>query len=104
MSFGERLKKRREELKLTQEEVGAFINDELSRQAVSKWERDETYPEVEKVLLLSVKLDISLNELFTDELAYLNRNKESDSLIAIKYHGLITGMKTFAEMIKKMDL
>lgn len=40
--FAEKLKQRREELSLTQEELGASISEELSRQAVSKWERGKT--------------------------------------------------------------
>lgn len=35
----------------------------VSRQAVSKWELDEGYPEVDKLLLLSKKLNISLDSL-----------------------------------------
>jgi len=78
MYFSEKLKQRREEKELTQEDVASFFGDDFSRQAVSKWERDEAYPEVKKLLVLSVVLDISLDELFTDELAYLKKNKPSD--------------------------
>ena len=37
----------------------------VSRQAVSKWELGEGYPEVEKLLILSNKLNISLDSLMT---------------------------------------
>ena len=78
MSFGEKLKHRREELSLTQEDVGSYVSDELSRQAVSKWERDEAYPEVKTLLILSVKLGMSLDEMFSDELANLRRNEGNE--------------------------
>lgn len=35
---------------------------------MSKWERDEAFPEVEKLLKLAIKLGISLDELFEGEL------------------------------------
>ena len=104
MSFGEKLKRRREELSLTQEDIGSYISDELSRQAVSKWERDEAYPEVRSLLLLSVKLDMSLDEMFADELANLRRNDDNSSSLLDKYPGLLVGIKTFAEALKKMNL
>jgi transcriptional regulator with XRE-family HTH domain len=103
-SFGEKLKHRREELSLTQEEVGAYISEELSRQAVSNWERDEAYPEVKTLLLLSVKLDMSLDEMFADELTNLRQNKESVPPVLDSYPGFITGIRTFAEALKKMNL
>ena len=102
MPFGEKLRQRRDELGLTQEEMGANISSELSRQAVSKWERDEAYPEVEKLLVLATELDISLDALFADELAYLKRNKKSGPDLEKTYPGLITGLRTFAEAIKNL--
>ena len=102
MPFGEKLRQRRDELGLTQEEMGANISSELSRQAVSKWERDEAYPEVEKLLVIATELDISLDALFVDELAYLKRNKNSGPDLEKTYPGLITGLRTFAEAIENL--
>jgi len=41
----------------------------VSRQAVSKWEQGSGYPEVEKLLLLSSKLSVSLDNLMATEIA-----------------------------------
>ena len=41
----------------------------MSRQAVSKWEQGIGYPEVEKLLLLSSKFNISLDSLMSTEIA-----------------------------------
>lgn len=64
MTFGEKLTKLRKEKGLSQEEL-AFELD-VSRQAVSRWERDSGYPEIEKLLrmgrLFHVTLDYLLNE------------------------------------------
>ena len=68
MSFGEKIRKQREKLNMTQEDLSFSINEELSRQSISKWERGEAFPDVEKLLVLSKILNMSLDEMFSDEL------------------------------------
>ena len=65
MSFSENLKQIRREHHLSQEELAELLD--VSRQAVSKWEQGQGYPEVEKLLLLSKKLNISLDTLMSNE-------------------------------------
>ena len=48
MSFSENLKQIRKEHHLSQEELAELLD--VSRQAVSKWEQGQGYPEVEKLL------------------------------------------------------
>ena len=66
MSFSENLKQIRKEHNLSQEELAELLD--VSRQAVSKWEQGQGYPEVEKLLLLSSKLNISLDALMSVEM------------------------------------
>ncbi len=61
MSFGENLQTIRRKNRLSQEDLAELLG--VSRQAVSKWENGEGYPEVDKLLVLSEKLDISLDSL-----------------------------------------
>ena len=63
MGFAENLQAIRKENHLSQEELAEILD--VSRQAVSKWEQGTGYPEVEKLLLLSSKLDVSLDLLFS---------------------------------------
>ena len=67
MSFAENLKQLRKERQLSQEELAEILD--VSRQAVSKWEQGIGYPEVEKLLLLSSKLSVSLDRLMETEIA-----------------------------------
>ena len=48
MTFGEKIQKLRKEAGLSQEELSYQLG--VSRQAVSKWERDNGYPETEKIV------------------------------------------------------
>ena len=63
MSFAENLKQLRKERNLSQEALAELLD--VSRQAVSKWEQGEGYPEVEKLLFLSKTLNISLDALMS---------------------------------------
>ena len=65
MSFGENLQTIRKKNQLSQESLAEMLG--VSRQAVSKWELGEGYPEVDKLLLLSNKLNISLDSLLRNE-------------------------------------
>ena len=67
MSFADNLKQLRKERQLSQEELAEMLD--VSRQAVSKWEQGTGYPEVEKLLLLSNKLNVSLDSLLSTEIA-----------------------------------
>lgn len=65
MSFGENLQLLRKKNHLSQEGLAEMLG--VSRQAVSKWELGDGYPEVEKLLLLSKKLNVSLDSLLGGE-------------------------------------
>jgi transcriptional regulator with XRE-family HTH domain len=57
MTLGQRIKKARERLKMTQPALAAFFD--ISFQAVSQWERDEGYPEYEKLPQLRLALRVN---------------------------------------------
>lgn len=61
MSFGENLQAARRKKGLSQEELAGKL--EVSRQAVSRWEMNEGYPETEKLIALAKALDVSLDSL-----------------------------------------
>ena len=77
MSFGENLQSIRKKNHLSQEELAEMLG--VSRQAVSKWELGEGYPEVEKLLILSKKLNISLDSLMNSEATDFVPEKERSS-------------------------
>lgn len=61
MNTHEYLKYYRELNGFTQEEIADKLY--VTRQAVSKWERGESYPELENIILLSDLYDISIDQL-----------------------------------------
>lgn len=61
MSFGENLLALRKGKNISQDGLGGQLN--VSRQTISKWELDETTPEMEKLILLSEFFNVSIDEL-----------------------------------------
>ena len=61
MSFAENLQNMRKKNGLSQEELAEALG--VSRQAVSKWELGEGYPEAEKLITLAETLKVSLDAL-----------------------------------------
>ena len=87
MSFSENLKKIRREHRLSQEELAELLD--VSRQAVSKWEQGQGYPEVEKLLLLSSKLNVSLDTLMSVEIKHdagIKSENRSGLIVIISPH------------------
>ena len=75
MSFAQRLKAARKEKGCSQEHLAEAL--EVSRQSITKWETGTAYPELKKLLGLSVLLDKNLDELLCDELDELTEHEET---------------------------
>ena len=69
MSFGKRLQILRHSKGITQEAFAQQLN--VSRQAVSKWESSKGYPEMEKILFICNHYGVTMDELFSDELVFV---------------------------------
>lgn len=67
MNLGEKIYKLRKEKGLSQEALAEQIN--TTRQAVSKWENNQGYPETEKLILLSNVFEVSIDYLVKDNKA-----------------------------------
>ena len=87
MSFSENLKAIRKERNISQEDLGEIMG--VSRQAVSKWEQGSGYPEMEKLLVLSRKLNVSLDYLMLGESSTNEINNEVTNNIVVP-NGKIT--------------
>ncbi|WP_061399630.1 helix-turn-helix domain-containing protein [Leuconostoc mesenteroides] len=82
MKFGDRLKKARTEMNLTQEQVA---NDFfITRQTISSWENEKTYPDIASLIKLSDYYHISLDTLLKEDSGmkeYLEKKSVEKSII-----------------------
>lgn len=77
MTIGEKLQMLRKAKGISQEQLAAEIS--VSRQAVSKWELDESVPDTEKVIMLAKFYGVSLDYLLLDK-----EEKEPEKSTALK--------------------
>lgn len=70
MKFSEKLQSLRKGKGLSQEKLAELLD--VSRQAVSKWESGQTYPEIEKLIVLCDLFEITLDELVRDRDSIVN--------------------------------
>lgn len=80
MKLGEQIKKYRSSYNYSQEELSEKLF--VSRQTISNWETNKSYPDIQSILLISSIFNISLDELVKGDLPamknqVLNRKKDN---------------------------
>lgn len=73
MTLGEKITHLRSMANMSQEVLADKLS--VSRQSVSKWEMDQAFPQIDKVLLLCQIFNVSTDELLYDKIT-INRSKE----------------------------
>lgn len=84
MKFGDKLIALRKRRGLSQEELAEKLN--VSRQSVSKWESNNTYPETEKIVQICNLFNCSMDDLINDkvmDIDQVERNEKSNLNISI---------------------
>ena len=79
MNIEDKLKQARLNKKMTQEEVADKLY--VSRQSISNWENNKTYPDIGNVLALSDLYEISLDELLKGSDNFMKHLEESTDIV-----------------------
>ncbi len=100
MTFGQKVSKIRKEKKLSQIEVANAVG--VSRDAISKYERDDIIPSVENAKKIAKILNVSLDYLVSDEdkqdvldIDMINRIKEIQNLNSEDKNTIVTIIDAF---------
>ena len=75
MKLSDNLKIIRKENNLSQEQLAEKLG--VSRQAVSKWESGQSYPEMDKVLLICKLFNYNIDELMNENIKEVSETKQS---------------------------
>ena len=78
--LGEKIFELRRNRKISQEEFAQILN--TSRQAISKWERNEAKPDIDKLILISKLFNVSIDYLLSYE---ISREKKGSFFGAPRY-------------------
>lgn len=98
MNFNEKLISLRKSKGLSQEELGMEL--EVSRQTISKWEAGQSYPDFQRLVILSDYFDMTLDELVKDIDVQDVRNKNlTDEKISSIHADLEKGKYYFNKII-----
>lgn len=89
MKFNEKLIELRKTKGLSQEELGNELG--VSRQTVSKWELRQSYPDFQKLVILSDFFNISLDKLIKDiDLDDVRENNSDNEKVSKMYEDFQT--------------
>lgn len=84
MELGSQIKKRRNELSLSQEELAEKVY--VSRQTISNWENDKSYPDVNSLVLLSEVFNVSIDNLIKGDIEIMKEQIRAED--RKKFEGL----------------
>jgi transcriptional regulator with XRE-family HTH domain len=84
MSLGTNIQQLRKTALLSQEQLADSLN--VSRQAVSKWETDQTLPEIDKLLAMSQLFNVSTDSMLNNDVesvGFQGSEKEKNGIVKI---------------------
>lgn len=98
-AFGERIKKRRKELNLSQEQL-AYMVGYTTKDSICKIEYGEINVPLDKILALSEALDISLSEMFGEDM-YIDDYRHIMSIISKASPKELRQIRMFVDTFRK---
>ena len=94
MNFNEKLISLRKSKGLSQEELGAELK--VSRQTISKWESCQSYPDFQRLVLLSDYFGLTLDELVKDvDVRQVRERNMSEEKVDSIYNDVKTAKSIF---------
>ncbi len=90
MELGKQIKMCRQESQLSQEELADRVY--VSRQTISNWENDKSYPDVNSLVLMSEVFHISLDKLIKGDIEMMKNVINKDDVLRLNRYGNISGL------------
>ncbi len=101
MKFGDKLIILRKRRGLSQEELAEKLN--VSRQSVSKWESNNTYPETEKIVQICNLFNCSMDDLINDKVIDIEQvERKEKSNLSINIDSLLDFITKTIDMFASM--
>ena len=87
MNIGNQIKKYREQLKISQEELADKIF--VTRQTISNWENNKNYPDIKSLSLLSYNLNVSLDDLIKGDVEKMKEIIDEEEIKKLNFYSKI---------------
>ncbi len=100
MNFANNIKAIRKENNLSQEQLAEKLG--VSRQSVSKWESGQSYPEMDKILLICKLFNCDIGELMNDNIKEVNETKQEKTKVNKAIEDFFDYITRFVDMFMAM--
>ena len=102
MELGKQIKMHRQEAELSQEELANRVY--VSRQTILNWENDESYPDVNSLVLLSEIFQISLDKLIKGDIGVMKEVIQKEEIEKMKRYGRIYTIMLIVTVVSAVPL
>lgn len=102
MELGKQIKTHRQEEHLSQEELANRVY--VSRQTISNWENDKSYPDVNSLVLLSEIFQISLDNLIKGDIEVMKVEIQKEEIEKMNRYGKIYTIMLIATAVSAVPL
>ncbi len=102
MELGKQIKKHRQKVQLSQEKLADRVY--VSRQTISNWENDKSYPDVNSLVLLSEIFQISLDNLIKGDIEVMKDIIQKEEIVKMNRYGKIYTIMLIVTAISAVPL
>ena len=102
MELGKQIKVYRQEAHLSQEELANRVY--VSRQTISNWENDKSYPDVNSLVLLSEIFQISLDKLIKGDIEVMKNVIQKEEIEKMNRYGKIYTIMLIVTVVSAVPL
>ena len=102
MELGKQIKKHRQEVQLSQEKLADRVY--VSRQTISNWENDKSYPDVNSLVLLSEIFQISLDNLIKGDIEVMKDVIQKEEIEKMNRYGKYYTIMLIATAVSAVPL
>ena len=87
MNIGRTIREQRNKLSLSQEELGERLY--VTRQTISSWENDKSYPDINSLILLSQVFNMTIDNLVKGDLEIMEQKIEKNDIRAMNLYAIL---------------
>ena len=102
MELGNKIKYYRNEKELSQEELAERVY--VSRQTISNWENNKSYPDINSIVLLSEVFEISIDNLIKGDVEQMKKEINSEEVKKLNFYATMMGILMLVATILLMPM
>lgn len=102
MNLGTQIKKYRAEFSLSQDELAEKLF--VTRQSISNWENDKTYPDIKSLVLLSEVFSVSLDQLVKGDVDEMKKEINEQEQVQFQKEGTVLAIIMFVLLLVPVPL